>query len=462
MRSKWSFWEIYAITWGAVIAFFMLYYATISFSERELQALLVSLFVFLFMVLLLVTLIIYKRKRGPESLGFKNFIKYFMIIYTLFFGFLFIPTPPYGDGEDQKKLGTYGVVSEIEKKDASKQPGSGSLIKVIDSSKNELDYTIYDICMGKLKNTVKRDGRVNPVQVEVIDPVVLTQKLKEEILSYGIDDVGITELKPEYVYSNDINGKPLTLNHRYAIVLGKGVSHRLAGPTAPLPYQDSYSSLPEELAAYLSGLDIKTHGLIPENVIREVEESMEFFSEGGSIAVQLAEHIRSLGYPARAHFNRWSEVQLVPLAILAGLGEVGKNGMVINSKFGPRGTFSIVTTDLPLVPDKAVDLGVKKFCSVCNKCSRTCPAQAIPYGEPVIRNGVEKWAVDSDKCWEYLSKNLKCMSCISSCPYNKQDYWVHRAAGFMIKRKNVVTNYIIAELDDIFGYSSYLQDYSKQ
>lgn len=422
---------------------------------------LISLSIFLLMILLLVTFIISKRKRRFERAGARRIIKWCMIIYTCFVAFLFVPTPPYGEG-GLGKMGTYGIKSKIEKMDASRQQGSDSLIRVKDSVKgNKVEYTVYDICMGKLKNSVHRDGKVSAVKIEILDSRALTEQLKEEIRSYGIDDVGITELKPEYIYSNDVNGNPVTLNHRFAIVIGKGVAHRLAGPTAPLPYQDSYSALPEELAAYLSGLDFKMGKAIPEEVGREIKETMEFFSEGGATAVQLAEHIRSLGYPARAHFNRWSEVQLVPLAILAGLGEVGKNGMIINPKFGPRGTFAVVTTDLPLVPDKPLDLGVKEFCTVCNKCSRTCPVQAIPYGGTVIKNGVEKWAVDSDKCWAHLSKNLKCMSCISSCPYNKQDYAVHRIAGFMIKRKNVVTNYLIAKLDDFLGYSSHLKDYSQ-
>ncbi len=461
MRTRWNLWDIYGVAWISVIAGFMLYYSTISLSEKELRAMLVSLLIFLIMILLLVTFIIFKRKRRLERAGARRIIKWCMIIYTCFIAFLFIPTPPYGDS-GSCKMGTYGLKSEIEKTDASSQQGSESLIRVKESVKgNNVEYTVYDICMGKLKNTVKRDGKVSPIKIEIIDSRALTEQLKEEIRSFGIDDVGIAELKPEYVYSKDVNGRAVSLSHRYAIVMGKGVAHRLAGPAAPLPYQDSYSSLPEELAAYLSGLEFKTNSAIPDDIAKDIKETMEFFSEGGATAVQLAEHIRAMGYPARAHFNRWSEVQLVPLAILAGLGEVGKNGMIINSKFGPRGTFAVVTTDLPLLPDTPVDLGVKEFCAVCNKCSRTCPVQAIPYGGTIIKNGVEKWAVDSDKCWAHLSKNLKCMSCISSCPYNKQDYAVHRAAGFMIKRKNVVTNYLIAKLDDFLGYSSHLKDYSK-
>ncbi|HNX22707.1 MAG TPA: reductive dehalogenase domain-containing protein [Spirochaetota bacterium] len=461
MKIKWSFWEIYGAAWVSLVALFMFYFATISFSEKEMRAAFLSFFISLLMLLLLITFLIWKRKRKLERSGIKKTIKWVMIIYTCFCIFLFIPTPPYGDSQS-KKIGTYGIESVIQKNDAGKQPGSKSLIKVADSGKgNNIDYTLYDICMGKIKSSVKRDGKVTPVKTEILDSKVLTEKLKEEILTYGVDVVGITELKPEYIYSSDIKGKPVVLNHKYAIVIGKGVKHRLAGPTAPLPFQDSYSSIPEELAAVLSGININTESTIPADVAKEVKETMEFFSEGGSTAVQLAEYIRSLGYPARAHFNRWSEVQLVPLAILSGLGEAGKNGMIINEKFGPRGTFAVVTTDLPLIPDRPADLGVKEFCKVCNKCSRTCPAQAIPYGGTVIKNGVEKWAVDSEKCWAYLSKNIKCMSCISSCPYNKQEYAVHKLAGFMIKRKNIVTNYLIAKLDDFFGYSSHLKNYSQ-
>ena len=316
-----------------------------------------------------------------------------------------------------------------------------------------LTLTVYDICIGKFSHKIHRDGPVNPDKAVITNPEILTQKLKDDIKSLGADLVGITYLKPQYVFSHDLNGNPIELHDKYAIVIGKGIKYKLANPTAPLPYQEYYSALPEAIAAELSGLKFNKERNVSKEELRDLEETLQFFSEGGSIAVQVAQFIRSnYGFHARAHFHRWGEVQIVPLAVEAGLGECGKNSMLINDVIGPRGSYAVITTDLPLVVDKPVDLGIVEFCKTCNKCSRSCPVNAIPSGDPAWINQVLKWRVDGEKCWGYLINNPKCMACIGSCPFNKEDIFIHRAANFMVERKSVVTNKLLVWLDDLLGY----------
>jgi ferredoxin len=140
------------------------------------------------------------------------------------------------------------------------------------------------------------------------------------------------------------------------------------------------------------------------------------------------------------------------VAVEAGLGEVGKNGVLINKKFGPRGSFPIVTTDLPLIPDEQLDLGIQEFCKRCNKCARACPVQAIPAGDPISSGGLLKWPVDGQKCWGFIKANPKCMACIGACPYNKKDLFAHRLATWLIARKSIVADVLLVKLDDLLGY----------
>ena len=66
-------------------------------------------------------------------------------------------------------------------------------------------------------------------------------------------------------------------------------------------------------------------------------------------------------------------------AVLAGLGTLGRNSLLITPEFGPR-----VPPSLP--PDGGLPGGdtlVKKdLCAGCNACIRECPAQAIQEPEP--------------------------------------------------------------------------------
>jgi len=76
----------------------------------------------------------------------------------------------------------------------------------------------------------------------------------------------------------------------------------------------------------------------------------------------------------------------------AGLGEVGRLGYLLTKEFGPRIRLGAVTTDLELIPDKPVDIGVKDFCKICKKCAVCCPSRSIPVEEdPEVINGTLRW-----------------------------------------------------------------------
>ena len=57
--------------------------------------------------------------------------------------------------------------------------------------------------------------------------------------------------------------------------------------------------------------------------------------------------------PTRAHSLGRAEVNPVPLAINAGLGELARYGMLINEEYGSRLHLYVVTTDLPLAQAEA-------------------------------------------------------------------------------------------------------------
>ena len=51
----------------------------------------------------------------------------------------------------------------------------------------------------------------------------------------------------------------------------------------------------------------------------------------------------------------------IPMAVDAGLGELGRNGLLLTEKYGPRVRLCKVFTDLPLEPDEPIDLGPSIF-----------------------------------------------------------------------------------------------------
>jgi reductive dehalogenase len=170
----------------------------------------------------------------------------------------------------------------------------------------------------------------------------------------------------------------------------------------------------------------------------------------------LAQFITNLGYEAVAAMN--DTALNIPMAIQAGLGEYGRNGLLITPEYGPNVRIAKVFTDMELVPDQPIEFGVQAFCGICQKCADACPVRAIPQGEPKREapnfsswGRIKKWTVNAEKCFRFwVGMNTDCAICIRVCPYNK-DYsrWWHRLG---IRLANSPLRRLMLWLDDRLGY----------
>ena len=145
--------------------------------------------------------------------------------------------------------------------------------------------------------------------------------------------------------------------------------------------------------------------------------------KGNMILKALEGYIKELGYTA---LRGVANPQAAGLA--GGMGELGRNGLIINEKFGARVHMpDPIMTDLPLVPGKPADLGVEDFCKVCRKCAINCPTNSISFGDKVVFNGVEKYKINWLTCYKlrpYTHEHWSsCLTCATVCPFTKPDAW---------------------------------------
>jgi epoxyqueuosine reductase len=98
--------------------------------------------------------------------------------------------------------------------------------------------------------------------------------------------------------------------------------------------------------------------------------------------------------------------------VLAGLGIIGKNNLLITDKYGPRIRLRALNTSAPLEPDPIIE--GRSYCSDCKICVDACPAHAFDAGK-----------YDKEACFNYCQINLKeisqysvlwCMECANVCP----------------------------------------------
>jgi reductive dehalogenase len=165
-----------------------------------------------------------------------------------------------------------------------------------------------------------------------------------------------------------------------------------------------------------------------------IVETEKKYVEVAKISVIVADHIRRMGYDARAHIAGSNyQAILPPLGWRAGLGEIGRIGILITEKFGPRVRLGLITTDLPLSPDSPRTFGVQDFCKNCKKCANNCPAQAIPYNDKTEDNGTLKWVLNREACYRFWrTAGTDCAMCLYVCPYSKEQNWFHNSVRKLI------------------------------
>ncbi len=182
-----------------------------------------------------------------------------------------------------------------------------------------------------------------------------------------------------------------------------------------------------------------------------VMESSQQYLNSGTIAVQLASFIRNLGYSARAHIDGNYELICPLVARDAGLGEIGRMGLLMAPKLGPRVRIAVITTDVPLIIDKKRDFssGID-FCNICKKCAEACPSNSISYNSRKDIDGVLRWKINSESCFTYWATiGTDCGRCIAVCPYAHPNNLMHNTIRWGIKNSYLFRRFALW-MDDLF------------
>ena len=265
------------------------------------------------------------------------------------------------------------------------------------------------------------------------DPVSITRDIKKIAALFGASMTGICRLDRRWLYASSYflssrggveSDNEVPEDYEYAIALGVEMDY------------DSIRCSPAHPASVATGLG---------------------YSKMAFVSGLLAQYIRGLGFKAIPSGNN---VGLnIPIAIDAGLGEMGRNGLLVTPKFGPRVRLTKIFTDLPLVPDKPIEFGVRDFCMVCGKCAQKCPSKAIDFGDPSPgthnisnREGVDTWHINAEKCLEFWAHNgTDCNNCLRVCPFNKPPGKLHDMVRWGINNMRRFDRTFLWG-DDLMGY----------
>jgi ferredoxin len=241
-------------------------------------------------------------------------------------------------------------------------------------------------------------GEVAPIRYNFATPRDAALHLKEKAAQFGADIAGICRIEPSDIY------RGRTVNETFAVAVGQAMRWR------------EFQTVPSRESAI---------------------ECLRVYFTLGETVIQLAAHIRSLGYPCQIeHPIGDSDLLHVPIGLKAGFGELGRHGSIIHPRLGPLFRMGSVATSIPLETDKPIDAGIAAFCDRCRACRKFCPADAIPdHRSPEAGKdhlGYDRYVVDTGRCFPYFAKYSYCSICLPVCAYNHKE-WARDFDGFKTK-----------------------------
>jgi len=157
--------------------------------------------------------------------------------------------------------------------------------------------------------------------------------------------------------------------------------------------------------------------------VTTLKSVFETYDTLGILTNKLTDYLKENNFYAQASHPLGGLVLYPPLAQKAGLGWLGKHGLLITPKFGSRQRISAIFTSINNLPYNKNNKHkwIKDFCDKCNKCVRKCPPKAI-FDTAIVHPSKRETHIDRKKCLPYFNKNYGCSICLKECVFSNIDY----------------------------------------
>jgi epoxyqueuosine reductase QueG len=170
-------------------------------------------------------------------------------------------------------------------------------------------------------------------------------------------------------------------------------------------------------------MDKVINGPIKEYEVHYTEVNKQLDNISEKVATFLTSHgYKALRIPASFIEDYHSLQGRFPhkaIAVLSGLGWIGRSDLLITKDFGPRIRFATVFTNAPIEAGQPTRTSE---CGECQVCVKACPANAIK-GTKWSLGIKRKELYDAKACYKHLLHykkqlgDLICGICVGVCPY---------------------------------------------
>lgn len=139
----------------------------------------------------------------------------------------------------------------------------------------------------------------------------------------------------------------------------------------------------------------------------------------GNLTYKLSDYLRKQGYATEVAHPFEGVINFSPLAQKAGIGYIGKDGLLITPECGPRQKISAIFTSIANLPlkDDNEHAWIPEYCERCGKCIKACPEKALVEIETCC--GGEEVKFIQEIC---IGCSQGCTYCIEACPFDEKGY----------------------------------------
>ncbi len=272
-------------------------------------------------------------------------------------------------------------------------PGDPGLLELAEA---RASWTLHDNYPAAFCDTLHGKRKLvrnhAPFRYEFQDSEAANVNISEVAVRFGASLFGVTRLNERWLYSYERYGRPVSLPEKAIWVIVMAIEMD----------REMISTSPAFSASAESGRG---------------------YSNMAALTGAMGEYLRLLGYYAKSCGN--DTALSIPLAVDAGLGVMGRNGLLLTKEFGPRVRICKVITDLELVQSPNDYPSSEEVCSGCTLCAEACEAEALSSSENPTWDiltesnnpGVLRWQINPEKCFDFwLEIGRDCSNCIAACP----------------------------------------------
>lgn len=208
----------------------------------------------------------------------------------------------------------------------------------------------------------------NPVKPEFMVSLDFLEEFEKFARSKGVKNIGYTQLTQELLIKDKF------IQYPHAIVLTMELNKTI---TETEPGEEAYRL------------------------------NNSFYKEFGEITYKISDYLRKNGFATEVAHPFEGIVNYSLLAQHAGLGYIGKSGLLITPELGPRQKISAIFVSIINLPVKEENehSWIPDYCDKCSKCVKSCPENAF----------IERKTCFGGKETEFVQR--LCIGCIKGCAY---------------------------------------------